>query len=49
LRGAGGAAEEIAAYLAEAAGRLKSLSLADLREGRLGWPDPTTIRAGSPA
>ena len=35
LRGAAGAAEEIAAYAAEAAGRLESLSVTDLREGRL--------------
>jgi len=47
LRGAEGAAEAIAAYMAEAADRLEFLSVTDLREGRLAWPDPAVIRVGS--
>jgi cytochrome b pre-mRNA-processing protein 3 len=47
LGGAEGAAEEIAAYLAEAAMRLEAQSSADLGAGRLAWPDPADIRAGS--
>jgi cytochrome b pre-mRNA-processing protein 3 len=47
LRGAEGAAEEIAAYAAEAAGGLESPAMSDLREGRLAWPDPAAIRLRS--
>lgn len=49
LGGADGATEEIAAYLLEAAAAIQSLPPTAFAAGRLPWPDPALIRAGSPA
>ena len=49
FRGAPGGADAIAAYLMETADRLKSTPLADVRSGRLVWPDPLGARLGSVA
>jgi cytochrome b pre-mRNA-processing protein 3 len=49
LGGADGAADEIAAYLIEATAAIEAMPLAAFAEGRLAWPDPALIRAGSPA
>ena len=49
LAGADGAADEIAAYLVEAAAAIDCLPLTAFAAGRIAWPDPALIRAGSPA
>jgi len=49
LGGAGGTADEIAAYLVEAAVAIQSAPPTAFGAGGLAWPDPSLIRAGSPA
>ena len=48
LRGRRRRGRGVAAYAAEAAGRLACLPATDLRAGRLAWPDPAAIPRAEP-